>query len=83
VVAARRPIFGGERVAAFLARVAHRGWRAGDQTRFVDVNGQPGFLIGQDAWSPCSCSASPKGVVQPSLRLEPGRATHLLRRERP
>jgi hypothetical protein len=49
VAAARRPIFGGERVAAFLARVAHRGWRAGDQTRFVDVNGQPGFLIGQDA----------------------------------
>jgi hypothetical protein len=42
VVAARRPIFGGERVAAFLAQVAPRGWRAGYQTRFVEVNGQPG-----------------------------------------
>jgi RNA polymerase sigma-70 factor (ECF subfamily) len=42
VVAARRPIFGRERVAAFLARVAPGGWRAGYLSRFAEVNGQPG-----------------------------------------
>lgn len=83
MVAARRPIFGGERVAAFLARVAHRGWRAGYQTRFVEVNGQPGFLIGQDARSPCSCSASPKGWCSRRFVWNPDGLRHLLRRERP
>ena len=45
VVAARRPVFGRERVAGFLARVAPQGWRAGYRTSFAEVNGQAGFVI--------------------------------------
>jgi RNA polymerase sigma-70 factor (ECF subfamily) len=85
VVAARRPIFGRERVASFLARVAPLGWRAGYQSRFAEVNGQPGFLIEQDG-RPIAVLVLDvaEGLVQ-TVRFiwNPDKLRHLLQDQRP
>jgi RNA polymerase sigma-70 factor, ECF subfamily len=85
VVAARRPIFGRDRVAAFMARVAPGGWRADYQSRFAVVNGQAGFLIEEDG--------RPVGVLVLDVAEElvqtvrfvwnPDKLHHLLRHHRP
>jgi RNA polymerase sigma-70 factor, ECF subfamily len=85
VVAARRPIFGRGRVAAFLARVAPRGWRAGYQTRFAEVNGQPGFLITQDGRPVAVLALDIAEELVQTVRFvwNPDKLRHLIRNQPP
>jgi RNA polymerase sigma-70 factor (ECF subfamily) len=85
VVAARRPIVGRQRVAAFLGRVAPRGWRAGYQSRFAQVNGQPGFLITQDGRPVAVLVLDIAEELVQTVRFvwNPDKLRHLLRHRRP